>query len=558
MGIPIVADGRPIGWLDMGNALDLDLPTLQRAMRIYAQALRVHREEIDSLNVYPVPDGDTGTNMLLTQTAVVAALEEAGGGAGAMVPGEVAETISRASLMGARGNSGVILSQVLRGIVQSMPASGSFEAGDLALGLERAAAEAYRSVARPVEGTVLSVLRDAAAEATRAAERTGATCADVLTGALDQGRASLANTRLQLAELERAGVVDAGGKGIVLLLDALRSAVTGKGPSEPVGPLGPVGAADGERPPGQLAFGYEVQFLLEAPDEAIAPLRGSLGDLGDSLVVVGGGGLFNVHVHTNEPEAAVQVGQRAGGLRDVYVASLQERVHACLAGKARAVQVAEQACAMVAVADGDGLLRTFRSLGAVVVSGGPGNNPAVAEILAAIEAAPAGRVLVLPNHPNVVPAAEQAAAAASKEAVVLSTRSIPGALAAATAFNPMRSLEDNAAAMNEGAARAAGGELVQAIRDAHTAAGPVRRGQWLGMVDGESVAVADAAADGAAALAGRLAGSGAEVVTLVVGAGAAQEERDSVEESLRRSFPGLQIEVLDGGQPLFPYLIGVE
>jgi dihydroxyacetone kinase-like predicted kinase len=213
---------------------------------------------------------------------------------------------------------------------------------------------------------------------------------------------------------------------------------------------------------------------------------------------------------------------------------------------------------MVAVADGDGLVRTLRSLGAVVVSGGPGNNPAVAEILAAIEAAPADRVFVLPNHSNVVAAAEQAAAAASKETVVMATRSVPGALAAATAFNPVRSFEENAGAMNEGAARACGGELVQAIRDADTPAGPVRRGQWLGMVDGESIAVADAAADGAVTLVRKLAEPDAEVVTLVVGAGAAQGERGSVEESLRRSFPGLQIEVLDGGQPLFPFLIGVE
>jgi DAK2 domain fusion protein YloV len=540
----------------MGDALDFDLATLQRAMRIYAEVLRAHRDEIDSLNVYPVPDGDTGTNMLLTQTAVVAALEEAD--SGAPVPGEVAATISRASLMGARGNSGVILSQVLRGIVEAMSAEGSFGPSDMAVGLERAAAEAYRSVARPVEGTVLSVLRAAAAEATRASERAGSTCTEVLTSALIQARESLARTPVQLADLGRAGVVDAGGKGIVLLLDALLSAETGEEPSEPFGPLGPVGSRDGERPAGTLAFAYEVQFLLEAGDEAIGPLRGSLGGLGDSLVVVGGSGLFNVHVHTNEPEAAVQVGQRAGRLRDVHVASLEERVQDCMAGQARAVQVAEQACAMVAVADGDGLVRTFRSLGAVVVGGGSGNYPAVAEILAAIEAAPAGRVLVLPNHPNVVPAAEQAAAAASKEAVVIPTRSVPGALAAATAFNPVRSFEENAAAMKEDAARAGGGELVQAVRDGDTPAGPVREGQWLGMVEGESVVVADAAADGAVALVRQLAEPDAEVVTLVVGAGAAREERDSVEESLRRSFPGLQIEVLDGGQPLFPFLIGVE
>jgi hypothetical protein len=538
----------------MGDALDLS--SLRRAMRIYAEALRAHREEIDSLNVYPVPDGDTGTNLLLTQSAVVAALEETGGDGSA--PSDMASTISRASLMGARGNSGVILSQVLRGLVEAMPANGSYGPGDLAEGLEQAAGEAYRAVARPVEGTVLSVLRDAAAEATRASRRPGAGCAGILAAALDQARASLARTPDQLPELERAGVVDAGGKGIVLLLDALLAAVVGKEPSEPIGPLGPVGAANGERRAPGLEFAYEVQFLLEAPDEAIGPLRASLGDLGDSLVVVGGSGLFNVHVHTNQPDGAVEVGRRAGRPRDVHVASLRDRVEECMAGQARAVQVAAEACAMVAIIDGEGLARTFRSLGAVVVTGGPGNNPPVSEILTAIEVAPAGCVFVLPGHDNVAAAADQAAAAASKEAVVMPTHSVPGALAAATAFNPVRSIEENQRAMKESVARAGSGELVPAVRDAHTPAGPVRRGQWLGMVEGEAVVVAGQAADGAVALVEKLAGGGAEVVTLVVGAGVAEEERGSVEGALRRSFPGLGIEVLDGGQPRSPFLIGVE
>ena len=213
---------------------------------------------------------------------------------------------------------------------------------------------------------------------------------------------------------------------------------------------------------------------------------------------------------------------------------------------------------MVAIVDGDGLARTFRSLGAVVVNGGPGNAPAVAEILAAIEAAAAAGVLLLPNHPNVVPAAEQAVAVASKQVAVVATRSIPGALAAATAFNPERSFEENDGAMNEGASRARGGRLVQSTRDADTPAGPVRRGQWLGMVEAESVAVSDGAAEGAVAVVRSLAEPDAEVVTLVVGAGAAPDDQGAVEESLRRSFPGLQIEVLDGGQSLFPFLIGVE
>ena len=537
----------------MGDALDM--PTLRRAMQIYADALREHRDELNSLNVYPVPDGDTGTNMLLTQESVVAALDEP---ADARTPGEVAAAISRASLMGARGNSGVILSQILRGIVEAMPPDGVFDPRQLAGSLQRASDEAYRAVARPAEGTVLSVIRDAATAAGRAAGVEEAGCAEVLGVALEEARSSLARTTEQLPALRRSGVVDAGAKGIVLLLDALLAAVSGGFPSEPVGPIGPVGSMAGERADPPLEFASEVQFLLEAPDEAMPSLRSALGELGDSVVVVGGGGLFNVHVHTNDPDRVVEVGRRAGRPQQVQVTSLQGDVAACLAGQGRAVQVAGQLCALVAVAEGDGMARAFGSLGAVVVTGGPGNDPAVSDLLAAIEAAPADHVLVLPNHPNVLPTAARAVGETTRRAEVVTTASLMAGLAAATAFNPTAPAEDNAAAMKEAVDRMRSGELARAERDAVTPVGPVRPGQWLGVAEGETVIVADTAAEAAVAVAGRLAGRDAELLTLIVGAGIGVDVRPAVEAALRGAFPELMVEVLDGGQPRNPFHIGIE
>ncbi len=531
----------------------LDAPTLRRAMQIYAESLRDHRAELDSLNVYPVPDGDTGTNLLMTQEAVLSALPRGDGEDDMQALGAA---IARGSLMGARGNSGVILSQILRGICEHPPSNGAFGPQELASAFQRAADEAHRAVARPAEGTVLSVMRDAARAAIDAAGENG--CLVVMEAALKGARSSLARTRELLPELRQAGVVDAGGKGIVLLLDAMRAALSGEGLSEPVGPLGPVGGAGEARAVGRLAFAFEVQYLLEAPDQAMLALRRALAALGDSVVVVGGNGLFNVHVHTNEPGTAVELGVEAGRPRDIQIVNLEDQVIDCIGGQARAVRVAEQVCALVAVAEGEGLVETFASLGALVVRGGPGNKPSVGDLVEAIEAAPAGAVIVLPNQENMVPAAENAAAGVTKDVRVVQSPSIPAGLAAATVFSPVTDVDQNARAMKEAADACSWGALVRADRDAQTPAGSVRRGAWIGTNRGDVVSVGESLPACTVALVRRLAEEDAEVVTLIVGADATPEEREAVRAALEGALPGLDLQVLDGGQPRYPFLIGVE
>lgn len=526
-------------------AAALDPPKLRRAMEAYAQELRRHRLELNSLNVYPVPDGDTGNNMLLTQEAVVQALAQIDHrGAGFDVVGS---TISRASLMGARGNSGVILSQVLRAICERMPTDGRpAGASEISAALRHAATEAHRAVSKPMDGTVLSVLREAADAAEGSAGR-GDEAAAVLEAALSAGRAELARTMEVLPQLLAAGVVDAGGKGILVLLDVLRATLQDQAPSEPIGPLGPIGEREGVTVPQASLPEFEVQFLLEATEEGALSLRRALGEIGDSLVVVGGGGLFNVHVHTDEPDLVLLVGGRAGRTRELRVLSLAEGVD-CIGGQARAVQVAEQACALVAVVEGDGLVRVFASLGAVVVTITDQSAP---ELASAIHSAPASAVIVLPNHPSLATAAEIAAAESSKDTIVVGSRSMPTGIAAAAAFNPNSSLRVNAAAMEAAMRLCRSGELVR-TREADA-------GDWLGMVEGEPVSPATTLTEAAAQIVQRLEPTeGGELVTLVVGKDALPGDREKVQDVLRRRFPSLRLEIVDGGQPRSPFLIGVE
>ena len=537
-------------------------------MSRYFEALSVHREEIDSLNVFPVPDGDTGTNMLLTQQAVEEALRELDGAA---LP-EVADAISRAALLGARGNSGVILSQVLRGMCERLSAKEDPGAVDLAEALADADEEARRAVGTPLEGTMLTVIRDAA-EAARDTLAEDESCEVVARAALHAATASLERTRDQLRALTKAGVVDAGGKGVVLLLDALASALDGGDLSVAVGPLGPVGVRAGEEPFREtvgIGYGFEVMYLLESDDGSVGALRERLAAIGDSLVVVGGGGLYNVHVHTNEPGTAVEIGIDAGRPRQIRVASLTDQVEeACLAGQARAVRIGDErtgARSVIAVAEGDGFAAVFRSLGATVVAGGPGNNPSVGELVGAIDEAAGETVLLLPNHRNVLPAAEAAARESTKDVVVYGTPSMAHGVAVLAAYVPELGQADNHPTLDERLRSAASGAVARAERDAETEAGGVRAGDWLALAyevagAGERVVsvggdVAEVATDLVGAL---LAGTPeGELLSVYTGAGAGEEEAARIEAALREAVPNLEIEVQAGGQPRFPYVVGLE
>ena len=547
----------------MGTLERLGADHVRAAVTAYRDALRLHREAVNRLNVYPVPDGDTGTNMALTMESVV----EAFGADEDMAC--TCTAMARGSLMGARGNSGVILSQVLRGLSEQWSGAPAIGPADLAAALSRASQAADAAVMTPVEGTILTVLRVAAAGAVEAADQ-GKALVDVLAAAHEAGTEALARTPEQLPVLKEAGVVDAGGVGFMLLLDALLHVVDGRPLPEPATTPGPASVAAhptaGPDSVGEEA--YEVMYLLEAGDAAVAQLKETWAAIGDSIVVVGGDGLWNCHIHTAQVGPSIEAALDAGGRpRDIRVTDLRAQVaeEHCRReppGPAVAQGAAGAVTAVVAVASGEGLGRIFRSLGvAAVVSGGQSMNPSTAELLAAVDGAPADQVVLLPNNANIVPVARQVDALTPKTVHVVPTTGVAQGLAALLPFDAGAAAADNAAAMADAAQAVVSGEVTRAVRSSPTEAGPVAEGDWLGLSDGR-VRVATPAGDGpaaaAAALLDLLVGDDHELVTVVVGDGVPDGDTRRVTAWLAEHRSSAAVEVHQGGQPLYHWLFAVE
>jgi uncharacterized protein len=559
----------------------LSAAALRSTVVTFRDTMKVHQAGINRLNVYPVPDGDTGTNMARTLDAVVAELELLDQSPDAEPEiGATCDAISHGSLMGARGNSGVILSQILRGLAGTLKHSGEATGAKVADALTAASAAAYQAVLKPIEGTILTVVR-ASAEGASAASRDGATLAEVLRAARASAREALARTPDQLPVLKDAGVVDAGGAGYVLLLDAALHVVDGEPLPEPDEGDGPSPeqleavahrhATDGGVDVSELR--YEVMYFLDLADDRIQAFKEGWGAIGDSIVVVGGDGLWNCHVHTNDIGAAIEVALDLEGrpkqirVTDLFEEVADEHAHreAALHGghppfRGHSTSLPPVTCAVVAVASGGGLVELFGNLGVQgVVTGGQTLNPSTAELLAAIEAVNAEQVVVLPNNKNIIPVAEQLASLTSKQVVVVPTTSMPEALAALVVYDPEASVDDNAAEMTDAASSVATGEVTQAVRDTNSPAGPIVEGDWIGIVRGDGiVAVAADVVEVSTRLLHTLVTPGREIVTVVVGSDAVVAQTDAIVAWLDDQLPQVTVEVHRGGQPLYPYLFGVE
>jgi DAK2 domain fusion protein YloV len=552
----------------------LDATAIRRWCEAGLDALRRHQSEINELNVYPVPDGDTGTNLVLTVTSAWDALRAEPDPPGVASDSEIARLgrvlhcMARGALLGARGNSGVIISQILRGTADALASVPAARGRAVAEALTAAAKAGYAAVADPVEGTVLSVATAAAAAAMAADSDDLAT---VVRAAAQGAAVALARTPEQLPVLARAGVVDAGGRGLVVLLDALVEVVTGQAPATT--PLAAV-ARDPDlltmaRETGSEAYGYEVQYLLDAPDEAIAELRTGLGRLGDSLVVVGtGDGTWNVHVHVNDVGAAIEAGVRVGRPHRISVTRFADQGVVGPGVGAGAAPVPPPASTMdpdargvVVVAGGGGLARIFAAEGAVVVDGGPTDCPSTTEVLAAIRATGAGAVYVLPNDSNVlgvVNAAANEARSGGRRVSVVPTRSPVQALAALAVRDPSRRFSDDTIAMAEAAGACRYAEVTVATREALTMAGRCQPGDVLALLEGEVVLIgADLTAIGRDLLDRMLSGGG-ELVTLILGEQAPDGLAPALRQHLSRAWPFVESTVYAGDQPHYPLLVGVE
>jgi fatty acid kinase len=541
---------------------------LRDTMTTFRETLAAHAERINRLNVYPVPDGDTGTNMARTLDAVVAEMEAAPDD---LVP--TCDAISHGSLMGARGNSGVILSQIMRGIASTLKGTSDATGDTVAEALRVATKAAYQAVLTPVEGTILTVVR-ASAEAARAAAGDGATLADVVRAARDGGRTALEATPDLLPVLKEAGVVDAGGAGYLLLLDAALHVIDGE--PLPEVPESVSSGAPAMRIDAEVATGdtrYEVMFFCDLLDQRIEELKQGWGAIGDSIVVVGGDGIWNCHVHTNDIGAAIEVALDLDGRpRQIRVTDLFEEIateHAVreaqlVAGSfaAGAVDSEQPAvtCAVVAVSSGAGISELFRELGVQgIVRGGQTMNPSTADLLDAVKHVNSGHVVVLPGNKNIVPVAEQLDTLTTKTVRVVPTRSMPEGLAALMAYDPEADAPTNTTAMRLASAAVASGEVTRAVRSSHTDAGPVAEGDWMGIARGDGiVAVSADLIEAVTALLGHLLSEERELVTVLTGIEADGETTASIESWLAEHHPAVEVEVHDGGQPLYPYLFGVE
>ncbi len=557
-----------------------DGPAFLAALQQATARLQLHVDEVNALNVFPVPDGDTGTNMLAT---LQAAVEEASAAAATDDSlASVAAAAGTGALMGARGNSGVILSQFFRGIAEELKDKTTVDGRELARALERGRKAAFAAVAKPVEGTILSVAREAAAAATRAARRT-TDVEPVLAAAVEEAGAAVERTPSQLAVLRQAGVVDAGGRGLeIVLIGALghvRGETVAVAASVPHDIVFPAFEALDEE-----GYGYETVFVVTPPDGArldVLSIRSRLEEMGESVLVAGDERAVKIHIHNERPDDVIGYGLTLGSLSRIAVENLdrqaqalrEERPAATAAGTAAATGAAPggratetemlgaggEGAAVVAVAPGDGLERVFRALGAHVVRGANGANASAGELAEAIRATGSRHVLVLPNNPNVRLAAVQAGKLSTgQEVAVVATRNAAEGVAALLAFDGDADLGDNAKRMQKASRATRTLQVATAVRDARMGRRKVRQGQHIVVgADQKLIAVDNDLNRAVEQALHRLKGD-FELVTLYRGADVDGADAEALSDMLRREFAGVEVELVEGGQNHYSYLIAAE
>ena len=511
------------------------------AFRYATDWFSVYVEELNALNVYPVPDGDTGTNMLLTLEAARRELDLADPSR----MSEVARALSYGALLGARGNSGVILSQILRGFAEVIRKAERLSPPLLIQALRMGADTGYKAVMKPVEGTILTVARGAAEGAS------GSTLEEVLETALEGARQALEKTPELLPVLKRAGVVDAGGAGYARLLEGLLGYTRRLPLPDP-----PKVERYAQTAFAAEAYGYCTEFLMEGVEAPIEEIRQAVAPFGESLLVVGAEGYVKGHIHTNDPDGLLAAAARFGRMVRTKVEDMSEQ-HTEILAMAGALEEAPPPTALVAVAQGYGLVKAFRSLGARVVAGGQTDNPSVEDLLLALRSVPSPKVILLPNNPNVLMAAQQAkelAQSFGKEVHLLPTRTMGAGLAAAIRFQPELSPEELLPEMEEAASRSATLEVTWASREAELDGLKVEKGQPIGLLEGRLALVGKTPKEVLKALV-RTAQEGKEVLTVFYGPNA---EEEGLAEELAQVFPELVVEVLPGGPEPYAYLAVLE
>jgi DAK2 domain fusion protein YloV len=513
------------------------------------QWLEAHVDIVNNLNVFPVPDGDTGTNMLLTMRAALENVEAAPDHA----VGTIAAAAAHGALMGARGNSGVILSQFLQGLATGLAGQVTFTAEDFARAAKLGAEQAYQSVVNPVEGTILTVAR-AISEAAQQSAKTNADLLALFTDILGAAKIAQANTPSLLPVLKQAGVTDSGGQGLVYIFEGglrlLNNELVDIAPAAeeiPALPFMPGMAGE--------TYGYDVQFLIQGEHLDVAEIRTYIDSVGWSTLVVGDEGLVKVHVHTEDPGVPLSYGVKQGVIRDIVVENMDEQAKAF----AHVVEEQKETIATIAVAPGEGLARIFQSLGVSrVLSGGQTKNPSVQELLVAINQVKADEVLILPNNSNVILAAQQAQTLSQKKVEVLPTQTIPQGITALLAFNYQADLETNFQGMAEAAQQVQTIEVTQVVRDSNFNGFKVKLGDVMGFLNNELVSAGQSYEQVCLDVLSQAETDTCEIMTIYFGQDSSPEQARVLAGKINEFYPELEVEIHEGGQPHYQYIISLE
>ncbi len=540
---------------------------LKKAMSAGAEWLEAHREAINALNVFPVPDGDTGSNMSATMQAAMRDIVKSN----ETSAGIIAAKLAHGALLGARGNSGVILSQTLRGLARGLDKKTTFNASDLANALQEASTLAYRAVLKPVEGTILTVVRDSAQAARKSAER-----GDDLVGLMHEvvmaARQSVARTPTLLPILKQAGVVDSGGQGFCTILEGILRYIRGEAGTDMTMVVDTLPtASDGSEPrvkKGRVTveeeFGYEVVFLLRSDTLDVDKIRQSIIDMGGvSTVVAGDEKMLKVHTHTLTPGKILDYGVGLGSLLDINIENLQEQslTYAAESEAEHADEAAQTTLpiAVVAVVAGEGFEKVFQGLGVnAIVSGGQTMNPSIEELLAAVEAAPSENVIILPNNGNVILSAQQVAGLTQKQIYVVPTDTLPQGIAAMSSFNFESDFATNCTTMAEAAKSIQTAEITTAVRSVQIGGVRVREGDYIGLVNGNLTIAGHDMVQVTRDTLQRMNMERYEIVTLYYGADVSEEQAQATAQHIKECYSHLELQVVNGGQPYYAYIISAE
>jgi DAK2 domain fusion protein YloV len=546
-----------------------------RTLKLLVQAgcdwLDKHHTIVNQLNVFPVPDGDTGTNMLMTMRNALKEVNDYD----SEHAGQVAARIAHGAMMGSRGNSGTILSQLWQGFAHAARDHSALDADTLVKALREATDTAYRGVIKPVEGTILTVVREATEEAETAYHDTR-NAGEILERAVARAKDALARTPDMLPILQKAGVVDSGGSGLVYILEGMVRYL--QGVEVTVEPTQTAAAEDLETalaPSDERGYGYDVQFILKGQNLDVNKVRAAIDSMGWSTIVVGDEEAIKVHVHVHDPGIPLSYSISLGTLSDIVVENMQEQYHEYVLERTQAVQqghspasppeigepeLDEDDIGVVAVASGEGLARVFRQLGATeLVMGGQTNNPSTQEILDAVQRVPTRNVVVLPNNKNIILAAEQAARLATNQRViVIPTRSMPQGISALLPYDPKGSLNDVAEAMRLAKDNVVTGEITTATRSVELNGVDVAKGQIIGLIDGALSVSGDNLSDVLRKILDQMCSVECELITLYYGNGIRESEAREVTDELKWEHPELEFELVYGGQAHYHYILSAE